>query len=130
MSIEAVHIINTYDQLLEAVRLKIITKNQAVACTYDRRAEGRMGMCDMNKSTVSSPFFNTNPSAHWSDYGQKVFLGNRAESLPKAKAWASHEYGVKDWARNRAGSWVPAQVQAELPIPKRVEPKSSKEAKP
>lgn len=109
---------NTYEQLRRAVAAGLISKQQAVAISYAPRPEGRMGICHINKSVVWSPFFKTDPNAHWMDYGNKSFSGNRAGSFPKAKEWASKTYGIASWKPNRMRDHVPAQVQDAFPIPK------------
>lgn len=50
------------------------------------------------KSLVFSPTHKTDPGAHWTDHGCKVFIGMLAESMPKAEAWASETYGVTEWS--------------------------------
>jgi|ERR1051325_6282473 hypothetical protein len=65
---------------------------------------------------VYSPFFKTDPSAAWYDYGSKTFTGNRSESFPKAKAWASETYGITDWLPNAMRCHVPSIVQKTFPI--------------
>ena len=47
---------------------------------------------------VWSPSFNTDPDTAWYNYKKKTFTGNRKESFETAKAWASAEYGIKEWA--------------------------------
>lgn len=111
-------IINTYDQLRIAVKLGIIPEKKAVAVSYHPSPAGRAGWSQCNKSKVYSPFFKTDPGAHWQDYGSKSFVGNRARSFEEAKAWASKEYGITEWKPNRMRDHVPAEVQKLLPIPK------------
>lgn len=112
-------IINTWDQLNEAARAGTLPKEKCVAVSYSRRAEGRLGYADCNKSLVWSPFFEVDPKAHWGDQGRKAFVGDRAVSLEPAKAWAAERFGVKEWARNRLGDYVPAEVNRRHPIPRR-----------
>jgi hypothetical protein len=114
----SMNIINTYDQLKAAVSAGILPKNQALAVTYHARPQGRMGIAMCNKSQVYSPFFKTDPNSAWYDYGHKTFIGNRAESFPKAKEWASEQYGITDWLPNAMRCHVPAIVQKRFPIRK------------
>lgn len=71
----------------------------------------------------------TDPNAHWTEYGKKVFPHNRhngtpAEqkraSLEAAKAWIT-EQGWHDgeWTRNQARDYVPKEVNDNFPIAKR-----------
>jgi hypothetical protein len=115
-------IINTSDQLKAAVEAGIITKRQAVAVSYSPRPSGRMGMAQCDKSQVFSPFFKTDPDSAWYDYGNKTFSGNRAESFPRAKAWASDTYGITDWKPNKSRCHVPAIVQERFPIRQEMPP--------
>jgi hypothetical protein len=47
---------------------------------------------------VYSPFFKTDPDAHFVNHGCKKFFGNFEESMPKAEQWASREYGIDNWS--------------------------------
>lgn len=69
----------------------------------------------------------TDPKAHWSDYGKKVFstLGQKGNTpaersrnaLAAAKAWVA-EQGWYDgeWTRNRRRSYVPKEINKRFPI--------------
>lgn len=105
---------NTYDQLKEAVRLGVIPKEKAVAVSYCPCPSGRMGMADFDKTRVWSPFFKTDPEAHWSDHGSKTFSGNRTRSLPRALEWATKEYGIEEWSGNAMRDKVPAVVHEKV----------------
>lgn len=65
---------------------------------------------------VVSPFFKTDSTAHWSDYGAKSFFGLMRKSLSAAKAWASEQYGITEWSRNRIGQYVPKIVNDRFPL--------------
>lgn len=112
-------IINTHDQLKEAVKLGFIQQEMAVAISYRR---GEPKMCTTNKSSIWSPYFKTDPDSAWYDYGNLAFIGKKTESLPKAIDWATNKYGIIEWKRNRMGDLVPEIVQAKVPIPKRTQP--------
>lgn len=73
---------------------------------YDK-AESR-GRC--SHSTVYSPSHKTDPQSAWYDYGNKSFVGNRKESLPKAMEWASDKYGIAEWAVSPFGGRIPQYV--------------------
>lgn len=109
-------LINTYDQLKAAVELGVISRSKAVSISYHPRPTGRMGMAQISKSVVYSPFFKTDPNAPWYDYGNKTFSGKRSESFEKAKEWASETYGIKEWKANRMRCHVPAEVQDKFPL--------------
>jgi len=66
-----VRIINTVDQLRAAVSAGVIPREQAVAVAY-HPAWPRS--CRPARSAVFSPLFATDPNAHWSDAGCRVFL--------------------------------------------------------
>lgn len=89
-ALRAHRIINTSD-LLKAFGVK----GQDVAIMYHTRQPRGAGA---PQSVVYSPSHKTNPQSAWYDYGQKAFVGNRADSMPLAIAWASKVYGVKEWA--------------------------------
>lgn len=120
-------IINTYGQLKAASEAGF-DKRGLVAVGYYGRPSGRMGIGQVSKWQVSSPFFQTDPNAPWYDYGNKAFplYGNgetphqrKMNTLAKAQAWAESEYGIKEWVKNRMGDYVPKEVNDKFPIPKR-----------
>jgi hypothetical protein len=86
----AVKIYNTHDIL----KLAGACDKMAIACSYSP-SDGTGFGC--SKSTVWSPHFKTNPDSSWYDYGCMTFVGKRVESMPKALAWASNQYGIKEW---------------------------------
>ncbi len=55
------------------------------------------GRAEAQKTRVMSPSHKTDPKAHWTNDGCKTFVGRRAESMPKAMAWASANYRVDEW---------------------------------
>lgn len=110
-------IFNTHDQLLAAVVAKTIKSSQAVAVSY----HGGGGRGQFSRAVAWSPCFKTDPKSHWSDHGAKSFLHfgvTWRECVEQAKAWAGEKYGIGEWARNRTGDWVPAEVNRLHPIPK------------
>jgi hypothetical protein len=59
--------------------------------------------------------FDTDPNAHWSDYGRKSFSGTmRSAALLAAKSWASGNYGIVQWVRDPFGGWQDADVAERL----------------
>jgi len=112
-------LVNTYDQLHAAVEEGIIPKEKAVALMYQPNDYSRGG--SSARMQVASPFFKTDPrpEAPWYNYNTKTFLGKRSESQPLAIEWATKEYGITEWKRNRMGDLVPAIVQKKFPLPKR-----------
>lgn len=60
--------------------------------------------------------FKTCPDAAWYDNGCKCFTvdspirEHKAAALAEAQAWASEEFGVKRWERNRSGDYVDADA--------------------
>jgi hypothetical protein len=118
--LRAIRVFNTHELLL-----RFGVPGRDVGLTY-YPPETRSVRPNMTK--VYSPTFKTNPKAHWSDYFCKVFIGNRAESMPEAQAWASEQYGITEWAPDPTsrGGKVPkyvvdaakAAVKKELDKPK------------
>ena len=80
-----------------------------------------------NATTIYSPSHKTDPNGAWYTYGHKSFVGNRAESLPEALAWASDRYGIPldDWVPDptQRGSYVPRDVREKALAALKKEPK-------
>lgn len=113
-------VINTYDQLRQAVKDGLIETKQAIMVYYaPYEARGGQGSCWM----VASPFFETDPQSTWYYHGKKAFIVAGRSSMGRKRQeaieWATKVYGVKEWKRNRVRDYVPAIVQEKLPIPKR-----------
>lgn len=116
-------IINTYDQMREAVRQGIIPEAQAVWLTYIPYTARMSGG---SKWYVRGLTFKTDPKAqgrhaHWSDNGDKSFLVYNKpwqEVLVEVKEWCYEKYGITKWSRNRMRDYVPSIVNQKLPIPK------------
>lgn len=87
-TVEALHalkVYNTYELLL-----RFDATQKAVACQY---------VTAFPRGTrVWSPRFATDPKAHWTHHGRKLFYDKRSVSMPKALAWATREYGITEWA--------------------------------
>lgn len=118
-------IINTYDQMREAVRQGIIPETQAVWLTYLPYVARMSGGSQWYVRAIT---FKTNPKvkgkyyAHWSDGGDMAFLvynESWQEVLVKAKEWCREKYGITEWSRNRMRDYVPSIVNKKLPIPKK-----------
>ena len=71
----------------------------------------------------------TDPSAHWQDYGKKVFSTMQAEgstpaersrfALSQAKAWVAKQgWYSGEWKRNRIRDYVPAEINKKFPLRK------------
>ena len=98
-------VINTHDLLLRFAK-----KGKDVACCYyppDTR--GVMAA----KTQVYSPRYKTDPAGSWYNYGQKTFVGNKAESMPQAIAWASKRYGIREWVPDPTSrsTMIPLEVR-------------------
>lgn len=89
--LHALRIVNTHDLLR-----RFADKGQDVACCWCGHGDSRSVRA--HGAHVYSPSHKTDPTAHWTDYGQKRFGGPRDEALPAALAWASEKYGVAAWA--------------------------------
>lgn len=115
-------LINTHDQL-KAAHAAGRDQRSCVAIGYAVNG-GRSVLPAWWK--VWSPFFETNPDSAWYEYGGKTFtMGTgethkerKAAALKTAQEWAV-QFGVIEWAKNRAGNYVPAEVQKRFPLPKR-----------
>lgn len=66
-----------------------------------------------HKTTVWAPGRKVNPNSHFLDNGAQAFHGGRAESLPKALAWAKTKLKLADWEPCPVdrGSLVPKAVR-------------------
>ncbi len=104
--------INTYDQLCRACAEGILPKKHLVAITFVARvARG----CTTSRWLVYSPWERTDPTAHWSNNGQKMFFASnreeKAENLVKAQEWVKSMRGYAGpWKRNGMGDYVPAVI--------------------
>jgi hypothetical protein len=116
-------LINTHDQLIAAVEGGTIEEAKAVAVSYHAKPAGRLGWGDASGALAWSPFMVLSESV-WRHGGAKHFPAGRnwREAVEQAKAWASEKFGITDWARNRVGDFVPAEVNAKHPIPSATEP--------
>jgi len=95
---------NTHDMLTH-FRVRGISP---IACVYFQSETMRSG-----RSAVFSPFRKSDPDAPWYNYGKKTFVGKRAESMPKAIAWATEQYGIEEWAPCPfGGAYIPKAVLA------------------
>lgn len=66
------------------------------------------------------------PTAPWYEHGRKSFPAygreNKKKALEEAKAWVAENYpniAPKEWAKNRLGEFVDAEINKKFPIPKR-----------
>ena len=76
---------------------------------------------------IYSPWYNTDPEAHWLDNGKKHFgmfraTGNTkrertADALRQAITWAN-VYGSFNFIKNRQGDYVPKEINDMFPIQK------------
>lgn len=123
-------IINTYDQL-KAAAADGFDKRGLVGVGYHHPDYSNSRDVSCQQWRVFSPFRTLHPTAHWTDNGAKVFLvfgdgathkERKAAALAKALAWAEKNCGVKEWAKNRIGAYVPKEVNDKFPIPKREKP--------
>jgi hypothetical protein len=69
--------------------------------------------CRCARFQVVRPGYKTDPDAHWQDnYCKTVTCWGRSDkerALAEIKAWASHRYDIKEWARTPYGSWMDAK---------------------
>ena len=112
------NIINTWDQLVAAVRTKLLPKKHGLSISH-----GEHG-----KAQVWSPYFLTDPSKDnaWYNYGRKTFYGDgnsRAlaykDAVEKAKAWVQETYGYEgEWKGNSMRDLVPVVAHKNFPLRK------------
>lgn len=82
-----------------------------VSIAYIPQDTGRGGHGSMWR--IHGNGFNTDPKAHWMDYGNKTLSchrDNRAERLEEAKMWAAERYGITEWKRDVFGGWQDKRV--------------------
>ena len=74
---------------------------------------------------VDRPGFVLDKQAHWSMRGKKAFdlhggeesfAQRKAGALEAAKTWVNERYGEVAWAKNGAGDYLPAHINAAFPI--------------
>lgn len=89
--LRAIGVINTFDILT-----RFGNRMTGIACQYHaQQPRSVLG----SRTLVWSPFFKTAPnSAAWYDHGNKALVGDRAESLPAAVAWATTVFRIMEWA--------------------------------
>lgn len=68
-------------------------KKDDLFLSYDAPERARCG-----GTRVHSPSHQTDPKAHWQDWGCKSFTGGRTESLAEAQEWAAKTYGITEWS--------------------------------
>jgi hypothetical protein len=71
-------------------------KGRDVAVSYSPASRGLR--CGTNGTSVWSPSFQTDQTSAWYNYKKKHFVGKRTASFEKAKAWATENYGISEWA--------------------------------
>lgn len=98
--LRAMRVFNDHDLLSRFAA----NRKRAIAVDYIP-PEGRLVRA--HSSRVWSPFFQTDPNSAWYDHGHKTFVGRRSESLPKALAWATEQYGIAEWATSPFGAKIP-----------------------
>jgi hypothetical protein len=120
MSDDEPRLINTWDQLHAAAEAKLLPKKHLLAIM---RRELSV--------QVGSPFFQTDPKAHWTHYGKKAFFGadgthgraRTASAIAQAVTWVQETYGYTGpWAGNARRDKVPKIVQKKFPIKRRKKP--------
>jgi hypothetical protein len=113
-------LINTWDQLHAAAKAKLLPTKHLLAIMQGEHAV-----------LVGSPFFKTDPEAHWTHYGKKAFFGAQglrgrartASAVTQAIAWVQETYGyLGSWAGNAWRNKVPKIVQKKFPIKRRKKP--------
>lgn len=70
--------------------------------------------CKPNASKVMSPSHKTDLQSHWSNYGQKSFVGNKSSSEKEAMGWAKEKYNIREWKTSPFGGKIPITVWEKL----------------
>lgn len=99
----AAGVINTHDLLSRFAKGESM-KPIAIAIDYRAGFHGRGGR--VSRAVVWSPFFKTDPDAHWQDQNAKTFVGKRVVSHPLALAWACEITGTTpdEWVPDPTGT--------------------------
>ena len=117
-------IINTWDQLMAAIADRISATPVAIGSAvlpYDDKQSGWY---------VWSPVKPTDPTSAWYHCGCKYFSifahastrsQRKAAALVEAMKWADDNYGPFEWAKNKMGDYIPADINKAFPL--RKEPK-------
>ena len=119
-----ISIINTYDQIMASGGTGIL-----IVWFSDKRTGNKYSVM-LYRDGKELP---TNPSAPWFDHGRKTFSpfnatsGNnlredKAWALKQAQDWIAANYpdlAPKEWAKNRMGDYISADINKKFPIPKR-----------
>jgi hypothetical protein len=107
----AKRIFNSYDLM---TRYAADTGNVGVFISYQGRPSGRMGIGTIPGWRVVRPGYKTDPQAHWSLNGCRVFTQfehsyNKDAALAAAKNWAGDRYNIADWEKvpGFGGDWFP-----------------------
>jgi len=60
---------------------------------------------------VVRPGYQTDPKAHWMDYGSKTFhcwSSTKQATIAEAQAWAGERYKITAWEKTPYGTWMSA----------------------
>jgi hypothetical protein len=102
--LRAVRVFNNFDML------KRFGTAGDVAIEYIRPAAGRLGWCEVRRTSVWSPYPHAQLSIEGiKKHGEKQFFGNRAHSLPTALAWARKTFGG-EYVPSPHGGYLPKHV--------------------
>lgn len=112
-------IINTYDQLVSGKSMGI----PPVAILREWIGHRQRYIYGVKVWHLTK---KSDPSSHAFDSFCRVFrmpsVGTFHERLKaaseEAKAWASKQYGVVEWEKNRMNDWVPAPLNTKFPLRK------------
>lgn len=117
---QAVEVINTHEQLVRSGGGVAITLHYSGA-----RREYVYGW-SVYRVNADGKQVVTDPNAHWSDYGKKVFRGEgssfhgrQRNALESAKRWVAEQGWYEgEWKRNRMRDYVPKEADQRFPIKK------------
>ncbi len=111
-------IINTHDQLVAALVEKhphpfaIMTREHGGLIVYHPSQA-----TDPTEKTCYNPGYKAFHALH---YDGLTTAKRKAAALQKAKDWVRSTYGYTgDWKRNHMRDYVPADINAQWPLPKR-----------
>jgi len=95
------------------ILLERFGKSGDVAIVYHHPAEGRLGWSESHHTQVWSPLKHSalpHSKTYGARYGEVKFHGMRAESFPKALAWAQAQFKHK-YVPSPFGGYIPEHIR-------------------
>ena len=122
-ALQAIHIFNPHNATAQALNAGV---GNGIYLSRRAQESGHWSTFQSAAWQVISVQGQTDPEAHWQDYGQKTFLIDRWSeegALNAAKTFAAENYGITEWAKipglGRAlfpvavAAWVKSEIKRE-----------------